>query len=143
MMKILLISSTLPIAGGVTTYANKLNELLTHNNNEVKTITVISNKHVGFPITNNLIANVIKLFSLIDMLFLLMIYISRLIIFIRTFLLLRHYTPDIIHAQDINSTNAVKSLCLRKNLRLILTIHSHLYDSETSSRIIKKDFYTR
>jgi glycosyltransferase involved in cell wall biosynthesis len=138
-MKILIISSTLPVAGGVTTYTNKLSELLIDNNNEVKMITVLSNKNTGFPIINNFAAKIIKLLTKFDFIFILMIYFSRIIIYLRTLLLLNKYTPDIFHVQDINSANAIKSICKKKGIGLILTVHSHLFNAETSSRIIKKD----
>jgi glycosyltransferase involved in cell wall biosynthesis len=138
-MKILIINSTLPVIGGVTTYANKLLDILESNGNDIKTVAVLGGSDNGFSIIGKRLTDIIKLLSKIDFIYLLIIYISRLILHLKTRMILKRFYPDIIHVQDINSCNAVQKLCKKKSIRLILTVHSHLHNSITSSRKIKEN----
>lgn len=138
-MKVLIVTTVLPIRGGVTTwidcFAEKLNKM------EIKTKVINT---LGSGNKNNLIRRPIysKIISRLlncDVIFYLAYLFTRYLLRWRVLKEIKNNELQVIHAQDTNAFLAVYSFCKDKGIKIILSLHGQFYQGGISSRTIEED----
>ncbi len=138
-MNVLIVSSVMPIKGGVNSYIETIKKGLSENGNEAKILCPINSKINKISYIQEIQFKIIKRILDIDLFFYLAFMLVNLKIKMSVYFDIQKSKYDVIHCQDINSCNAVYKLCEKKNIKLVLTVHGHLYNSGTATRIIGKD----
>lgn len=135
-MKICLVSSVLPIRGGVASFMDFASKKLDQLGYGLTVINVIGQRKESFTYFNKLMEKMIS------------ILLNSNVIFALSFIAARHVLRwrfkkrcdlserNVVHAQDINSFNALYKFCKKHNIRLVLTVHGHLYNSGSATRTI-------
>ena len=135
-MRVLIASSTMPIRGGVISYIQILSEKLRKIGHHVDVINILGGSTNKPRYLSPGKLKVIKLLLDNDLLFFLVFLATRLILNIKVIYKMLFYNIEVIHAQDINSVNALYQLCKRRKVKLVMTLHGHLFNAGTSTRRI-------
>ena len=133
----MIISSVLPIVGGVATWVNLIADKLDQRGYKIKVINVGGSSY-KFTYISSSIKRLIVFMLNYDILFLISYLAARYLLKLRAYYELRSTKYNVIHAQDINACNAISGHCKRNNIKLILTVHGHLYGGGTATRSISK-----
>ncbi len=136
-MNVLLVSSVVPIRGGVATFIDTISSKLRKIGYGVEIINVVSNSKAEFTLFKAGFVKVISKALNNDLLFWFSFITAKYILRYRTYREMSKRKYDILHVQDINAFNAVYKACKRKGVRLILNVHGHLYNGGTATRVIK------
>lgn len=135
-MKILFACSVLPINGGVATFVDIISKKLRQVGIGAEVITVTSEKQDSFKYIKSYSKEVLQIILNSDLVFLALFFIARKVLFLRFLQSCRAGCPNIVHAQDINAFNALYKPCEKRNIKIFLNVHGHLYNSGTATRKI-------
>lgn len=138
-MKVLIISSVMPIRGGVTSVINALITKLKEKGYDSKCIYVSSGASDESKYLNSQVLGLITELLNLDIMFCMTFMLAKWILRYRARMELRTNDYSLVHVHDINAFNAVYSICKRRNIPVILNVHGHLYNGGTATRKIKKD----
>lgn len=138
-MKVLLISSATPIRGGVSTYTDLIAQKLRNEGHTAQIIGIPGNTLNEFQIFSANLIRFAKLLFQITVVFVITLKITQLIIRKKVLKELKKDKYDVVHAQDINSANAVSLYCSRNGIRLIMTVHGHPHQGAMAIKKVKPD----
>ncbi len=137
-MNILIVSSGTPVRGGVATYVDMLAEGMRRKSHKVKVINLVSDKSSDFKLYGDGFVNFVRVLTRIDQVFRLMLLAARMMIYVRCLKEININSYDVVHAQDVNSCLALGGLCKRKGLRLILSVHGHVFTGNMAVRSVRE-----
>ena len=137
-MKILIISSGTPVKGGVATYVDVIADKLRLLGHETSILNIVSGCASNFSLLGDSALSLLKKLAKLDFAFRLSLLVARVMLYFRTLKIISRGKYDIVHVQDINACNAVYRLCKKRHIRLVLSVHGHLFDGNTAIRNIKK-----
>jgi glycosyltransferase involved in cell wall biosynthesis len=136
-MRILIVSTVMPIRGGVGSHIDTIAENISKLGYETSVINVLGDNKRKFKVFSYRLIKFLNPILKNDLFFMLSFIAARLILRFKVSKEMVSNSDYIVHAHDINAFNALYKLCKSRNIKLVLTIHGFLHDGCISVRQVK------